>query len=37
MLDCPLSCHSLKLLGILHEHASDFGILRVFGLGCAEK
>lgn len=37
MSDSPVSCNSLELIGILHEHARHFGVLGIFGFGCAEK
>ncbi len=37
VLDCPLSCYPLELFRIFHEHASDFGILWIFGLRRAEE
>ena len=33
MLYCPLPRNSVKLLGIVHKHAGDFCVLRIFRFG----
>lgn len=37
MLDGPLSGNLLELYGVVHQHAGDLCILRVFGLRGTEE
>lgn len=37
MFDGPFLGNEGKLLGLLHEHACNFGVLRIFGVGNFEK
>jgi hypothetical protein len=37
VLDGPFSRLVLELGRVTDKHAGDFGVLRVFGLGCAEE